>query len=413
MTRWVVGGAAALSAFLLSFVVGLWLTFPADEITERLRSEVERASNGDLRMEIGEVGPWWLGVTASEVQLYAVSKVRTDPPPEPELVFFSERVRVRAALLSLVLRQPRALGTVQVGQGELDFDVAVALVEKGPPEPVAVHISAEDFPVVELLGLGGLAGVEGDGTIDLAVDLDALEGMRTATGSLHLSGANLAVSKLDLADLGVGDLGAVEVSRVDIAADVADGRAKITSGVIESAMANAEVSGEITLRDDLHRSLLRIDVSVDFGEQLEKLAAAFAKDALGTDQRYHWTCSGTLNRLPPTCRAVRSKTASSGLSTSSRTSAGTAGVYGQEGPPSRSSADEEEKRRQRDEAIERVRGRRRDGVPSTSTSSLPSPSSSSAANAARDPLPEDDVDLVEPDDADLDEDWDFGEPEEE
>jgi type II secretion system protein N len=402
--RWVVGAAAAACAFSLCFVVGLLVTFPATEITDRLRAEVERASKGELRMELGDVDPWWLGVGATDVQLYSVSKVRTDPPPEPELVFFSERVRVRAALLSLLLRQPRALGTVAVGQGELDFDVAVALVEKGPPEPVAVHVAAQDFPVVELLGLAGLAGVEGEGTIDLTLDLDAPEGMRTATGSMHFSGVNLSVSKLALEDMGVPDLGAVEVTRVDIAADVAEGRARITSGVIESPMANAEIGGEITLRDDLHRSMLRLDVTVDFGDTLEKLAAAFAKDALGTDQKYHWTCSGTLNRLPPTCRAVRSKT--SGATSSSR--ANGAGLYGQDGPPSTGRVDDDVSRKLRDEAIERVRNRRRDAAANGPTSS-----SGGSALPPGDPLPEDDFDLVEPDDAFGDDDWDFGEAEEE
>ncbi len=398
MIRWLLGGVGSVLFGGACFVIGLWVTFPADEVMARLSHEVDVNSNGELRLEIGGVAPWWLGVSAHDIQLYSVPRVQTEPPTEGELVFFSERVRLRAALVSLLLRQPRAIGTVQVGSGELDFDVAVQLVEKGPPEPTAVHIAAEGFPIIELMGLMGVS-VEGEGTIDVALDLEAPKGMKNATGALRISGADISVSKMDLSKMGIPDLGAIEVTRVDISAEVADGRAKLSSGIVESPLANADVSGEITLRDDLHRSLIRLDVGVDFGDTLEKLASAFAKDALGTDNKYHWTCTGTLNRLPPTCRPVRSRTATA----SSARGNSTAGVFGQEGPTGRG-ADEEERRRLRDETIERVRGGRKGGA-------VPTSATGTANGATRaEPLPEDDLELAPPDDLEAD-DWDFGEPE--
>ncbi len=377
--------------------LGGWLTFPSTAVADRIRYEVNKASNGATQIQIGEVSPWWLGLRGRDVSVYGRSSSRSGGD---ELRFAAETVWARVGLWSLATAQPRAIGTVRLGGGDVDFDVATMRDERGSLLPAEVHLNAPSFPVLDLLALGGVQ-VEGQGAIDIAVDIDARAGAKAAEGTIRIVGSDILLTKLDLSNQGIPDLGMeIPISRFEISADITDGKAKVQTGTLDAAdLGTAEITGDLTLRDDLARSLLRLDVVVTLGEKLENFAV-FLKDAQGTDGKYHYTCTGTLQRVP-SCRAQRASRTSSRIPT-------TGGAVGSTAVASQG---EDERVRSREEALERVRRRReeREAAAANGTGAT-----STATTSGRTGENADVADGFEPEEDPMEEDeeWDFGPVEE-
>jgi len=304
---------AGIIWFGVIFFVALWATFPSDAVTQRVAVEVFEASGGEYLIEIGSVAPWWVGLSAKDVKVFTRDpRARTPEDGEPELAFYAERARVRGGLGSLLARTPAVSGSVTLGSGDVAFDVTTMMNKKGTELALAeANFEAEQFPLVELAPLLGVA-VEGTGAVDIDVKLEAPEGLRKASGRAKISGSGLNLTDMELP--GVGPLGMeVPIDDIDIAIDITEGKAKFTKGRIVSALAAIDLDGELTLREDMNRSTMRIQiVAGSLGDSIAGIVGAVAKDAKWEDGDYHWMCTGTLSR--PRCMAERERRSSSSRS---------------------------------------------------------------------------------------------------
>jgi len=297
-----------LGVFLLTF---RW-TFPSDAIADRVRVEVSNATDGAYDLSMSGVRPWGTGAAAEQVILSEVAPARGAEPGEKTPLFAFETVRVRAGLLSLLRNQPRLSGAVEVGAAEVDFDLTLGMNKRGTElAPRLVNIETEGFPIEDLAGLAGYT-VEATGGLDLEVDLKADESMRDAVGDIKISGKDLVLVSLD-PELTMGmDLGReIPIDEIELDLDVEDGKATVRRGTIESELADVEVEGDLTLRDDLARSSMNLSITLDLGEELA-MFEPFLKDARWQDGDFHYRCSGTLSRA--TCRSDRERSSSSSRS---------------------------------------------------------------------------------------------------
>ncbi len=346
----VVGG---ILWFGLVFSLTFWLTFPSDTLAERLKYEVYDGSGGDYQLQLDSLSPWWVGVSGEMVQLYSNTTPRGGGDPVSELVFAAEAARLRVSPLSLLRRTPSVAGGMTIGGGDVDFTVATQMDKKDRLGVSDLTIEAQDFPIIDLASLAGTA-MEGTGTIDIEVEISAPDGMRQAEGKIEIHGGDILITKLDPAAMGGMDLGMeIPLDDIDIVLDITQGKAEFTRGKIRSQMANIDLDGALTLRDDLTRSTMNIGLVVELGEELA-MFKSFLNDAKGADEKFHYKCAGTLSRMPR-CSGQRVGRRDGGTRRSTPAASGNSRRQSG-GARAETSAEDREKRRE--EIRERLRQRR-------------------------------------------------------
>ena len=309
--------ALAMVWFGVVFLVSFWMTFPQDAVKERIRYEVHNGSNGDYTLEMDSVSPWWVGLALGDVRLYTQGIDPTTGQRGDVLAFVASDVRVRSTIGSLMAQQPAVNGSVELlDGGTLSYEVETAMNKKGTRlELTRLVIEGPDLPIADL---GASAGIVGTGSLDVSVDLDAPDGLRSAQGKIALGSSGLAITELGdmLPPLGFD----IPVDSIDLVLDVDKGRAKVKKGDIESGFGNVEVEGELTLREDILRSTYRFtvvisDLSPPAG--MEMLVESALSSAKWADDTYHYSCSGTLDRARG-CVAQRERSSRTTSRSSSR-----------------------------------------------------------------------------------------------
>jgi type II secretion system protein N len=294
--------AAAFLWMLLVFLLSFWLTFPSEALANRIRWGVQES--GRYLLELGAVSPSGFGVRADDFALYSVVKGRRkDDAPKTVLMFEAEQVRLRTGPFSLLNLfvfggNGRVNGSVTRAGGDLDFST---LVERAEDDKYIVRdltmtgeglpLSAFPAPDAKLVGTGGW---------DLDIGLDSSEGLSKADGHIAISSSGATIEKIEAAALQGFDIGAIQISQIDVAFDVTDGKAKISRGSITSDLAQIDIEGDVSLTDDLVGSRLRLKFVIEMAEgPLSQMVGAFAKDAKWDDGKLHYALSGTISKPRP------------------------------------------------------------------------------------------------------------------
>ncbi|MEZ4322771.1 MAG: type II secretion system protein GspN [Myxococcota bacterium] len=352
MKRLIVVLAGLLWAAVL-FVFTLWFTFPGDAVAERVEYQVSTASRGNYALDLGSVGPWWLGLSTDSVKVYTREK-RTDPPNK--LMMIATDARMAAGLFSLMAREPRVSGSVTLGlDGTLDYVVGTSMDDKGKQLLVTeVKLEGQSFPLGELLALVPGATLDATGKLDLQLDLEAPDGLSKADGIISLNGKGLSLVNPELPV--IGPMGRdVQIAELDIKLDADEGRARVDRGTIQSDMANIRITGDIGLADDIGRSNLNLNLEIELDESMQAFAS-FLKDA-EKGGKYYFECRGTLNAIDRACRAAGSNRTATRPGGAVRPRPVAAGAPRPVVPASDGNTDEDrEKRRQ--ELQERLKQRR-------------------------------------------------------
>ncbi len=303
MMRKVLYAAAGLAWFVLVFLVGIWITFPGETVAERLMWEWNDKVSEDIRLELGTVGPAPLfGAKAKDVALYSVKKDRRrrardgeeeEPPEVREMLSFDALV-VKVGPLSLLQRSPHITGTASMGDGDIDFDLSSSQDEEGAWLLRQAVISADGFPISAIPPIQGTE-LGGTGTVDMDIDLDAAEGLGESNGTASVKGRDLA---LDIKHplLEGFELGAIAVQQIDLVFDVNQGRARVKRGTLASSVADVEIEGDILLNDALDRTRFRLKLVISLSEEFE-MFKSFLKEAEWSDGTFHYSLSGSLDRL--------------------------------------------------------------------------------------------------------------------
>jgi type II secretion system protein N len=347
MSRRVWVAAFCLPWFGLVYLFTWWLTFPSTAIASRLAAEVSTWSAGKFILEMDDVGPWWLGLAASDLKMYQYDARKPDEPST--LMLAAEDARVRVGLFGLFRRRLSLSGALTAGDTTVDGAWVVQFDSGRTKGWTTQSLRFESLGArLEDLGLIAPLPVVATGAVDVLVDVAGEDGMRTAVGTMSIGGKGLAITELAMEGLEGMDLGMeIPIDTLDLQLDIKDGRARFTKGEISGAMFDADITGDITLRDDATRSHLRVNAVVELRGDLEKFAG-FAGDAKWADGKLHYVCTGYVSA--PACRADRETTRRSARASAPAPTVPGGGAVSSEG--------DDDRARRREEARERVRRRR-------------------------------------------------------
>lgn len=290
---------AGIVWFSVVFLVGLWLTFPDEAVAERVMFEWQKNLGDSTRLQVASVRPALVGVRASEVTVFGVDKPRggraqEEEPTVSEMIAF-DQVKVKTSVMSLLAREPHVWGQARMGDGDLDFDAETGLDEDGKLVVHNVTAEAQGFPLSAVPPINDNA-IDGTGTVDLKVDLEAADGLSTADGSLSLQGTDLVITSISASGMEGFDLGEIQVHDLDVVLDAVEGRARVSRGTLSSSVADVELSGDVILQDDPQRMRLRLKVVLSLSEDFA-MFKSFLKSAEWSDGQYHYTVTGTVSHV--------------------------------------------------------------------------------------------------------------------
>jgi type II secretion system protein N len=285
-------GAAFWSAFV--FVTTWWLTFPSEEFGQRIRAEVPLRLGRGSTADVGPVGPWWLGVSASELKLY------DDGPEGAELrAYFTEASVALSPFRSLFRRTPYFTGELEFLDGWLGFQIGTAQTgKKGNNWGMSdLVLWSDQVPIGDLLHLTDRVPASITGNVSLDVDVrGGSGGLSESTGHIKLAGTGLGLSGLEIPN--VGPLGMeIPIDSINLDAKVENGQVTFEPSFVRSSMFTLEIKGTLGLRDPVERSNVDLEfVLTELGAELKGFEG-FLTSAKGPDGAYHFFCRGVLQRM--------------------------------------------------------------------------------------------------------------------
>ena len=323
---WVRRIAAGLGfgAWLVFVFLVTWrLTFPGGALASYARWRFQGATEGAMLLGVEKIVPSLLppGVTGSDVHLVSKDRGRRGKEGEAKELIALDAVSLRFNpfhLLSWLGGGGLTLGgTATLRGGDLDFAVDVVRGEKGM-RAGSIALTANGFPV-SAIPIAADTRLEGAGGFDINIQLDAAEGLSKANGTIEMHAKDVKLERLVGSTTGDVDLasivgGPVLLERLDVVFEVANGKAKVTTGEVVSDVADVTVDGDITLRDDLLGSILRLKLIIGLADKVKAnplVKAAMDSAHWDADDKYHYQISGAL-RAPKPPRPERERRARAG-----------------------------------------------------------------------------------------------------
>lgn len=231
-------GAFALFSLFISF----YLTFPADAVAARLAQEVQKQTRGQWQLSYREAAPYRL----SGLALDGVSLKQTGAPAGEGINVQLDSVRARLRLAPLFLA--RLSVDAQLVNGDGNLAARVTPRTSNGPGAMDIRLEAEDFDFRSAAFLSKMAGLPVGGKMNGTLDVSLENDVHKSTGSLDLS--------IDAASVGPGavqglTLPNVALGSLTLAAEVRDGKFKITSFKQTGGNLSLRASGNIELRQPL------------------------------------------------------------------------------------------------------------------------------------------------------------------
>ena len=285
----------APAAFVATFGLMVYLTFPFDTLAERLESEA-RKSGWDLSIEkLGPAG--LLGVRARGLLVKQSSELPGQPPLELKL----DRLDLKPELLGLLLRRVSVAYDVESFGGEAR---GVARVSRDPKLPglSALVLDASEIDL-KALPPSLVQDFELIGRLGLKADLTSLQQLEAASGTVAIALKGAAVLKGTL-KLGEGmsfPLPNVVLGEVNGSITVDKGTAKFDKFTVRGGDLEADIDGTIQLKPLFSLSQVALHVRLKPAEKwLEQ--NPLIKSSMGFlgpkgPDGYTFTVSGQLSRL--------------------------------------------------------------------------------------------------------------------
>ncbi len=293
-------GLGYSAVFLLSFLVGLYASFPYELLAARLLSAAEERLG--IRVDVQDLSPWWLiGLAAEGVDIEVPRRRGGDP-----VAIHLDRVLARLHPIDSMLSGPTvSVEATDAALGTLEATVAVA------DEAVAVNLDRLALSIGKLPGLWDMLGVgfqgEAAGTASVTLPLRPAGSARSGIDlskvagytDLRIEGAKFGGGMVKGFTLPPIDLGTVPLKlRIEKGTATTDGPLKI-----EGRDLQAEIDGKIVLRPIFLTS--RVDLSLRFkpteafweeNKKLAGLAQALLNNAKRSDGWYGYRMTGQLGR---------------------------------------------------------------------------------------------------------------------
>jgi type II secretion system protein N len=246
---------------VVSLLMGLYLTFPADAVGQRLAHEVAKASQGRLTLSFDDVSLYRLsGIEAEGV------KVRAMQEGSAPLEFQLDALRARLRLLPLLWLSVSVDAEIESGNGTLSARITP---KSGGGLDTAVDL--DEFSLTSPPILPTLAGIPLAGKIsgDVHGSFSEKDSKQTAGGvSLKLAGLSFGPGTLHLPIPGMTEKmdfslpSAVEFGNLSLETPVEQGRMTVKSFTQQGGDMQLKVSGTLSLRPQLGTSALDMCIQV-------------------------------------------------------------------------------------------------------------------------------------------------------
>jgi type II secretion system protein N len=283
-------GAAALMWLLISFSVSLYVNFPATQLIDYLRWQVQDATDGSMALTTDRARLWRLtGVALQDVTLLKVpqtSRRASEEESEPTMVLRSEQVAVRAEILSLLRGQQAARFSTDLYDGDLIG--RVAREEAG----WLVDASAESLNLALIPIMGEEWSVNASGLLTLDADLNIADKIKQSEGTISLMMSGLIIEGGEV--MGFDFTEPTPFSEAVLKLEAEDGKLEIREGSFVSDPVEIELDGYVSLAKTLRRMRLRINIKLKLSESLDKMVKNLpqAKNARDDEGTYHFTLTG-------------------------------------------------------------------------------------------------------------------------
>lgn len=248
--------------FFASFLVGVYLTFPLDDVrgvvAGRLEDALGKGSQGphgvDPRVQIGGLSLSGFGVKAERVQLQLPSR-NPDPGPSFEL----DELAIGVRPWTLLSKVKTITVAAELYEGEVDAVVSVD--DKGQLHAARVEI--EDIDLGRVPAIQAQLGVPVGGRLEVDADLDlGASPEKDGSGGIQLRLKGLSIGPGNLkhaAAFGGFELPAIDIGTLSGELPVKQGKGTLTDVKVNGADVQAELLGEVFLKQDLGNTRLDVD----------------------------------------------------------------------------------------------------------------------------------------------------------
>ena len=285
----------APAAFVATFALMVYLTFPFDTVAERLESEA-RTSGWELSIEkLGPVG--LLGVRARGLSV----KQSTDLPGAAPLELKLDRLDLKPELLGLLLRRIEVGFALESFGGEAR---GLARISSDPKVPglSALSLDASEIDLKQLPP-SLVQDLELIGRLVLKCDLSSLTQLEAASGtaSISLKGVGVVKGTLKLGEGMSFPLPKVVLGEVNGSITIDKGTAKLDRFTVRGGDLEADVDGTIQLKPlfSLSQAALhvRLKPTDKWLEQNPLIKSSMGFLGPKGEGGYTFTVSGPLSRL--------------------------------------------------------------------------------------------------------------------
>lgn len=244
---------------IVTFIVSLYWTFPAQVVTMRVAQEIARSTGGQVRIRVGKADLWRLsGIAAHDVRLQVGDGVPVN----------IDAARVRLRLLPLFLLRGSVYGQVQLGQG-------LAEVVLSLDSSHAVELKFDEVDLTKPAWLARQLGVPMQGVLSGTASMTGAPRWPMASGDIDLQLERLSVGPMPVEGVSLPQIG---LGQINLTMEIREGQAKIASFRQQGGNINLEARGKLVLSEPLEASVLdvcgRVKVEPAFLTANPKLAAA-------------------------------------------------------------------------------------------------------------------------------------------
>lgn len=262
IARKILGFAGYGAWFMVAFVVGIYLTFPLDDmkplIIDFAEDQMGKGKQGahgvDPKLELGSLRLSGFGVRADRVMVQLASR---DPDPGPTIDLDS--VAVGVAPFSLLTKAKTITFDVDAYGGDLSGSISVD--DKGSVHDADIEV--DDVDLSKIILVQSKLGIPIGGKLSLDADLDlgpTPEKDGNGKVKLDLKGATLGPGNLKLAAaFGGFELPAIDVGNLTGEIPVEKGKGTLTNVKLDGKDVQAELLGDISFKGKLQMSRLDID----------------------------------------------------------------------------------------------------------------------------------------------------------
>jgi type II secretion system protein N len=304
MMRWLFASAASSLLSMVVFSVGMIFFFPSEWVKDQISHQVQSQSRKKTLIHIEDASiSGLMGIALDGVSLFESKPGRRKPGQKER----PARVNTLLGSVDSITLQPQLFswltGTLATG---LSVSLAGGDIDASFGMSDGQYVFGTDVDDFNLqahpIAMDG-GSVELSGALDLVTNLVIdRNDIKASTGNLELTVENLRMLN---GIIGGFDLGQMSFTEAILQMEVNDGKAEITKGSFVGDLVEATIEGHITLRKDLGRSRLALNILVRFDDTLDKLAKIALKSSRDDDGVYHFKGQGTV--MNPRFKADRIK----------------------------------------------------------------------------------------------------------